>query len=366
MKTDDFDYFLPPASIAQEPLAQRDEARLLEHDLGRNETRHRRVRDLTQVLKAGDLLVVNDTRVRPVRLFGRRQSGGKVEFLLTTAVADHGPRPGVSRWLARVHPARKLRPGERIELDGGAHALAVERPAQDDGKPGPHWMIDLVAAGGTQVEELLLEIGRMPLPPYIQREPGSSDAEDRKRYQTVFADKPGAIAAPTAGLHFTEELLQRLEAMGVERATVTLHVGEGTFQPVAVQDLDQHPMHSESYELPPQTVAAVEACRRRGGRVFAVGTTSVRVLESCVDAEGILRPGSGATRLFLRPGSEFKVVDALLTNFHLPRSTLLMLVSAFAGFERTMELYRIAVEQGYRFYSYGDAMCLHGREGEPH
>ncbi len=258
-----------------------------------------------------------------------------------------------------VRPAKRLRAGDELELEGGAlRAKALTRIAGDDGRPGPEWVLELVPDErfGT-LEQALEEAGRMPLPPYIHRErgPDPDAARDRERYQTVFAARAGAVAAPTAGLHFTDELVERLRANGIELASVTLHVGAGTFQPVQTEDLAQHRMHSEDFTLPQSTVDAVERARARGGRVIAVGTTSVRVLESCADENGRLSAQSGATRLFIQPGFRFRNVDGLMTNFHLPRSTLLVLVSAFAGRERVLRLYREALAEGYRFYSYGDA-----------
>ena len=354
MKLDDFDYHLPPERIAHEPAARRDGARLLVHRLGEKRTEHRGVADLPELLQPGDLLVVNDTRVLPARLFARRASGGAVELLLLEPAG-----PGRA-WRALVHPARKLRPGEVLTVAGGeVEARLVARPDEE-------WRVELVDPLDPRapVEELLARVGRMPLPPYIERggrEPetvGARDALDRERYQTVYARRPGAVAAPTAGLHFTPGLLGALEARGVRRASVTLHVGAGTFRPVKTADPRDHRMHAERFELSPMAVEAIEATRRSGGRVVAVGTTTVRVLESCVDPDGRLVPRTGETRLFLLPGASFRVVDALWTNFHLPKSTLLMLVCAFAGTERVLELYREAVAEGYRFYSYGDPMLL--------
>jgi S-adenosylmethionine:tRNA ribosyltransferase-isomerase len=349
----EFDYELPPERIAQHAIEPRDAARLFVHDVERDASEHVHVRDLERVLRSGDLLVVNDTRVRSARLIGRRASGGAVELLLVE-------RDSAGRWRALARPAGRLKSGETIELEGGAlHARMLERASDADGGA---WWLELLdpRRTGFSLDELIESCGRAPLPPYIAR-PRGADVErdaDRARYQTVFARELGAIAAPTAGLHFTPELLERLAARGVERASVTLHVGEGTFRPVTVDDTEQHVMHSERYVLPVETVAAIERCRARGGRVVAVGTTSVRVLESCADENGSLRAGAGSTNLFLVPGARFRVVDALLTNFHLPRSTLLMLVAAFAGRERVLRLYAEAIERGYRFYSYGDAMLL--------
>ena len=354
MRVSDFDYELPPERIAQEPAHPRDSARLLLHRLAADETEHLRCADIDRVLAPGDLLVVNDTRVRAARLVGQRASGGVVELLLVE-------RLDARRWRALVKPAGRLRAGERLELEGGALvATLTERPRRPDGGPAPEWLLELEPGAGGEVEVALERHGRMPLPPYIRRPRGADPRrdEDRASYQTVFARESGAVAAPTAGLHFTPALLERLAARGVERAALTLHVGEGTFKPVSAQRTEEHQMHAESYTLPAATVAAVERCRQRAGRVVAVGTTSVRVLESCVDSAGRLQPGSGSTRLFLVPGARFQRVDALLTNFHLPRSTLLMLVSALAGRERVLRLYGQAIERGYRFYSYGDAMLL--------
>jgi len=352
MRVDEFDFELPSERIAQEPARPRDAARMFVHAAGADETRHLTVADLDQVLEPGDLLIVNDTRVRPARLHGRRATGARVELLLLGPLEDDGV------WRAMVQPAKKLKPGETIEgLPDGLVARALER----DGTT-PFWSVELFdpAERGRSVEELLERSGRMPLPPYIARqaERDDHDGEDRERYQTVYARTTGAVAAPTAGLHFTPELLERLRGRGVERASVTLHVGLGTFLPVTAETLEEHAMHSESYELSRETVSAIAACKLRGGRVVCVGTTSVRVLESCANEGGQLIAGTGSTNIFLTPGYRFRVVDALLTNFHLPKSTLLMLVSALVGRERILRLYAEAMEQRYRFYSYGDAMLF--------
>lgn len=352
MKVSDFDYELPRECIAQEPARPRDSARLFVHDIEHDRSEHRSVGELDAVLGPGDLLVVNDTRVRSVRLLGRRPTGGAVELLLI----EEGQ---AGRWRSLVKPASRVKAGERIELENGAlEAIPIERS-------GEGWWLELRAAaqGGT-VDELIERTGRMPLPPYIRRTRGDERERDLGDYQTLFAREPGAVAAPTAGLHFTPELVSRLGGAGIDVAPVTLHVGEGTFRPVSADDTEQHEMHVERYTLPPATVERIERAQADGGRVVAVGTTSLRVLESCADASGKLQPGSGATDLFLVPGSRFKVVDALLTNFHLPRSTLLMLVAAFAGLERIQRLYAEAIEARYRFYSYGDAMLLQRRMPE--
>jgi S-adenosylmethionine:tRNA ribosyltransferase-isomerase len=355
MRTDDFDFELPEAAIAQEPAPVRDGAKLLAHDIGEDLTRHLVVRDLTLLLEPGDLLVVNDTEVIPARLFAVRETGGRVEVLLLE------PDSATGTWTAMLRPAKKPKPGEVARL-GEGHAVRFEERLLDDaGGPGAEWRVTLLARDGSDEGELLEECGRMPLPPYIERKLDADKSTDALRYQTVYAAKSGAVAAPTAGLHFTPELLDSLEGRGVRIAKVTLHVGAGTFKPVSAERLDEHVMHSERYELSEETVALVNETRAAGGRVVAVGTTSVRVLESCVDAEGVLRASSGETRLFLSPGSKFHVVDVLMTNFHLPKSTLLMLVSAFAGRERTLALYKEAIREGYRFYSYGDAMLLYAR-----
>ena len=354
MKLSDFDYHLPEGAIAQEPAEPRDAARLLVHDLaGAEPAVHARVRDLGRFLDPGDLLVVNDTRVLSARLFGRRGGGGRTEVLLLERLRGDPRAEAEERWRALCRPATRVRPGEPIEVEGGLRVVPLERLERGA------FDVRIEAPRGEPVAEVLERVGRMPLPPYVRRAAEDErDALDRERYQTVYAREPGAVAAPTAGLHFTEELLAALAARGVERAHVTLHVGEGTFRPVEVEDVEAHPMHAERFAVPAETVAAVERCRARGGRVVAVGTTSVRALESATGPDGRLDRAVGETRLFLRPGDEFRVVDALLTNFHLPRSTLLMLVAAFAGRERTLALYREAIERGYRFYSYGDAMLL--------
>jgi S-adenosylmethionine:tRNA ribosyltransferase-isomerase len=349
MKVSDFDYVLPPERVAQSPTDRREDARMLVHRLGTDSATHRRVSEIGEELRRGDLLVVNDTRVLPARLFAIRPTGGRVELLCTEPLAD-------GSWRAMARPAKKLKPGDLLAIPGTDRGLiAVRRELDAQGVPGPDWIVR--THDGSALEDLLLEHGVMPLPPYIQRD-ARGEPEDRERYQTVFAERLGAVAAPTAGLHFSAALLDELEQRGIERASVTLHVGPGTFLPVTVDDTDAHRMHSERYELSQHTVDAILRTRARGGRVIAVGTTSVRVLEACTDDAGRLTPGSGTTRLFITPGYRFRAIDGLLTNFHLPQSTLLMLVSALAGRQRTLALYREAVEHEYRFYSYGDAMLL--------
>lgn len=342
MLTRDFDFDLPPESIAQQP-APRGESRLLVLD-AEGAARHRRVRDLPRLLRPGDLLVLNDTRVIPARLWGRRAGGGegKIELLLTEKIGDRD-------WDALVKPGRRARPGTVIALDAEGSGLTAEVIEKDPS--GRHRL-----RFSEPVEPHLDRLGHVPLPPYIQR---PDAAADRERYQTVYARSPGAIAAPTAGLHFSEELLREIAAAGVETATVTLHVGLGTFKPVTAERIEEHRMERERWELPEETAEAIRRTRERGGRVVAVGTTVVRTLESAaLSGEDEIQGGGGATELFITPGFRFRVVDALLTNFHLPRSTLLMLVSAFAGKERVLAAYAEAIREGYRFYSYGDAMLV--------
>lgn len=358
MRVSDFDYELPPERIADVPASPRDAARLLVHDVASGRSEHARVRDLPSFLAPGDLLVVNDTRVRAARLVGARASGGAVEMLLVE-------REATGAWRALVKPAARLKPGEEVALEGGALVARTLSRSSGGGGHG-EWSVELVSAATREraSDAELERHGRMPLPPYLHRPRGEDPRReaDRESYQTLFARELGAVAAPTAGLHFTPELLAALSARGVERAHVTLHVGEGTFRSVDVDDTEAHRMHSERFVLGSATAEAIRAARERQRRVIAVGTTSARTLESCAldDGSGLAAARAGETRLFVVPPYRFRVVDVLLTNFHLPRSTLLMLVSAFAGRERTLELYREAIGRGYRFYSYGDAMLLVG------
>lgn len=341
MHADILDYDLPPALIAQQPVPTRDQSRLLVVRRSEGKLAHHVFADLPRLLNPGDLLILNDTRVLAARVFGRRvATGGKWEGLFLLERSD-----GV--WEMLCQAGGRPRPGEVIAIDPGLELHLVEK------LPEGHWLVRPHPAGPPA--ELLDRFGHIPLPPYIRK--GRDHAEDRGRYQTVYAHTPGAVAAPTAGLHFTPRLFERLAERGVERAFVTLHVGLGTFQPIQSVDVRQHRMHRERAVLPEETVRAVTACRARGGRVVAVGTTSVRVLETAA-ATGPWQPWSGETDLFIFPPYEFRVVDALVTNFHLPRSTLLLLVAAFTGAELTRRAYRTAVEQAYRFYSYGDAMLI--------
>lgn len=336
MQTSDFDYDLPRELIAQYPLPERSASRLLV--LGRDGAcTDRRFRDLPGLLAAGDLLVFNETRVIPARLFARKETGGRVELLVERVTGEHAA-------LAHGRASKPLRAGQELALEGGGRLVVINR---QDG-------LVRVEAPDETMMALLQRAGHVPLPPYIER---GDEAADRERYQSVFARIPGAVAAPTASLHFDDAVLAALEARGVHSVRLTLHVGAGTFQPVRGEDLAGHRMHQEWCEVGPAVVDAVAASRERGSRVVAVGTTVVRALESA-SAGGVLRPYAGETDLFIRPGYRFRTVDALITNFHLPRSTLLMLVSAAAGRETVLAAYHHAVAAGYRFYSYGDAMLI--------
>jgi S-adenosylmethionine:tRNA ribosyltransferase-isomerase len=342
MQVADFDYQLPEPLIAQAPVTPRDASRLLVLPPA-GPADHRAFADLPALLAPGDLLVFNDTRVIPARLLGVKEgTGGKVEMLLVDPLGGELPR----RWRALGQAGKAIREGARLRF--GELQAEVERVE------GEGFYTLLLDREGPELEAALASAGRLPLPPYIRREPNAEDAE---RYQTVFARRPGSAAAPTAGLHFTPAVLDRLEARGIARAAVTLHVGPGTFLPVRGETLEGHRMHEERFEVSEATVEAVAACRARGGRVVAVGTTAVRTLESAF-RDGHLHPGAGRTSLFVRPGYTFKVVDGLVTNFHLPRSTLLMLVCAFGGRERVLAAYQEAVSCRYRFFSYGDAMLV--------
>jgi S-adenosylmethionine:tRNA ribosyltransferase-isomerase len=337
-----FDYPLPRERIAQHPTAERDGARLLVLERASGCHRHSRIRELPQWLRAGDLLVVNATRVLPARLRGRKTSGGSGEALLL------GEAPGGGgRYRALVRTSGRLRPGQKFRFGPESAGLDAELVAL--GRDGE---VVLAFAPGAAP----YAAGETPLPPYIRREVAL--AQDTERYQTVFARVPGSVAAPTAGLHLSRRLLDRLRRAGVERAEVVLHIGPGTFRPLRPEDLARGALHTEPFELPAGTAEQIARTRARGGRVVAVGTTAARVLESCAGTDGRVRPARGETDLFLRPGAPFRAVDALLTNFHLPRSSLLLLVAAFAGRERTLAAYAEAIRAGYRFYSYGDAMLI--------
>jgi len=337
----DFDFTLPPELIAQHPAAERSSSRLID---GRGRVPVDRVfRDLPALLDPGDLLVLNDTRVVKARLYGQKTTGGAVEALVERVLPDAQGH----EVLAHLRASKSPRPGTTVRFAEAFDTEVLSRGGPDDSLFRLRFPGDPLA--------LLEAHGHVPLPPYIAH---ADDANDARRYQTVFATKPGAVAAPTAALHFDQALLAALRERGIETAYVTLHVGAGTFQPVRAERLHDHRMHSEWYEVAEATVAAVAAARDRGGRVIAVGTTSVRSLESAARASGALQATRGETDIFITPGFEFRIVDALLTNFHLPRSTLMMLVSAFAGHAHVMALYRHAIEARYRFFSYGDAMLL--------
>lgn len=343
MKTDDLDYSLPEELIAQQPAEPRDSGRLLTYDRASGAAGHRRLRDLPRLLKAGDLLVYNDSRVLPARLFARRPGGGRVELLFLHRVSG-------DVWEALARPSARLKEGMEIVLDGdmdeaspGTRFIMMERLA------GGRWLVENLS--GQDTEAILDQHGQMPLPTYIRqglREPG--------RYQTVYAASPGSAAAPTAGLHFTDALIDRLRQRGVTMAPLTLHVGLDTFRPVSADDLSGHAIHRERYFMPESTCEAVVAARGEGRRVVAVGTTSVRVLETVFQEPR--KALAGETSLFITPGCRFRAVDCLLTNFHLPRSTLLALVMAFAGIGETRRLYQAAIAERYRFYSFGDAMLV--------
>jgi len=335
LRPDEFDYALPPERIAAEPASPRDSARLLVLSDGVSD---RCIRDLPDLLEPGDLLVVNDTKVRRARLFGHRATGGRVELLILKSLPG-----GEFEALARAH--KRLRPGEVVPLEGGLLATLLERP-----EGGAIWRVRIEGGSGG-LEETIERVGHVPLPPYVKR---PDRPEDRESYQTIFAEKVGAAAAPTAGLHFTSGLLDRLVGRGVGIARITLHVGYGTFAPIEAERVEDHRLHAEEFEVTEEAAAAIAG---RKGRLIAVGTTTTRVLESLARTGGI-RAAKGTTDLFLYPGCRFEAVEGLLTNFHLPKSTLLMLVCAFAGRERVLAAYAHALAAGYRFFSYGDAMLV--------
>lgn len=339
-RTADYDFELPPERIAQHPLERRDASRLMVVDRATETIAHRTFAEIAELFDPSDVLVVNRTRVLRARLLGTRASGAPAEILLLKPLGD-------GRYEAMVSPGGKLKPGRRVDIAPGFAAEILDVTDRRTRIVRLHSEL--------AVDEAIDRFGHIPLPPYIDR---ADQPEDAERYQTVFAREAGSVAAPTAGLHFTPELLARIEARGVARAEVLLHVGAGTFKPVEVDDPAQHLMHEEWYSISDETARAINQRRADGGRVWAVGTTSVRTLESAADAAGIIRAGDSETRIFIRPPYQFRAVDHLVTNFHLPRSTLIMLVAAFAGYELTMRAYRLAVGEGYRFYSYGDAMLI--------
>ncbi len=340
MKASDFDYLLPPDLIAQEPLPDRSASRLLVLDRATGAITHRRFPDIVDLIAPQDILVLNVSRVIPARLHGLRASGGEAEVLLVREEPE-------GTWLAMVHPGGKLKPGRKVEFGPDSAVEIVE--VQGGGLRRVRFV------GALDARATLAKYGEVPLPPYIQRAP---TLVDRARYQTVYALHDGSVAAPTAGLHFTAELLERVRARGTAVATLDLHVGPGTFKPVEVEDLASHPMHAEVYAVSDEAAAAINERRDAGGHVWAVGTTVVRTLETVADERGRIHSGVGETAIFIYPPYRFRAVDRLITNFHLPRSTLLMLVAALGGFEAVIAAYQAAVNEGYRFYSYGDAMTL--------
>ena len=339
MKKSDFDFYLPEELIAQTPLEKRDSSRLLVLDKATGALEHRHFYELPEFLNEGDCLVLNNSRVLPARLIGARETGGAVELVLLRDL-------GEGRWECLSRPGRKTKPGTKLVFGGGELTAEVES----------------VAEGGNRIVrfdyegiflEVLERLGKMPLPPYIKEE-----LNDPERYQTVYSRELGSAAAPTAGLHFTQELLDRIAAKGVKLCYVTLHVGLGTFRPVKEDEIEQHEMHSEFCIVPEDTARIISETKQRGGRIIAVGTTSCRTLESFAKDDGTIEPSSGWTDIFIYPGYKFKCIDALVTNFHLPESTLIMLVSALAGREHVLNAYKVAVEERYRFFSFGDAMFI--------
>ncbi len=340
MKITDFDYHLPEELIAQEPAPRRDLSRLMIVYRDKPLIEHRLFKDVVNYLNPGDLLVLNDTKVIPARLPGKKLKGGaEMEVLLLKPLDER-------RWEALVRPGRRIKPGDTLLFGDGLFSGTVEESTAYGGR-----VIRFSYTG--RFADLLSKAGKMPLPPYIKKYSG-----DPLRYQTVYARQEGSVAAPTAGLHFTEELLAEIRTKGVEIASIVLHVGLGTFRPVKVSDITRHQMHAEYYEISEQTARTVNEAKKRGGRLVAVGTTTVRCLEAAARESGEVPPAKGWTELFIYPGYRFKVIDAMITNFHLPRSTLLMMVSAFAGREKILAAYRVAVEERYRFYSFGDAMLI--------
>lgn len=340
MRVADFSFELPDELIARHPMADRTASRLLTLDGNTGELGHKIFKDLIDFLNPNDLMIFNNTKVIPARMYGQKSTGGKVEVLVERVVDEH-------RVLAHVRSSKSPKEGATLILEGKAEATMVARHGE---------LFELEFKGEQTVLNILDDIGHMPLPPYIDR---PDTEEDKARYQTVYNEKPGAVAAPTAGLHFDETLLEKIKEKGIETQFITLHVGAGTFQPVRVDSVDEHVMHSEYIEVSQEVVDAIKKTKANGGRVIAVGTTSVRSLESAAKAsKGELQPLYGDTDIFIYPGYEFQVVDAMITNFHLPESTLIMLVSAFAGQDHIINAYKTAVNEQYRFFSYGDAMFI--------
>lgn len=348
MRTEDLDYTLPPELIAQTPAQRRARSRLLVLDRAADTLTDRLFSDLPQYLRPGDCLVLNDTRVLPARFYGRKETGTVIEGLYL----HPGP---AGAWVVLLKNARRVRAGQTLTLLD-RHEKPLFRAKIVEKLDGGRWVLEIES--DEPAEGALERIGFAPLPPYIRRERFDARGEaDLSSYQTVYARRPGAVAAPTAGLHFDRDLLERVRGMGVQTACVTLHVGIGTFRPVQTETLDEHPMHSERYELGDQAAATINAAAAAGGRIIAVGTTSVRTLET-IAKNRVVAPQEGSTQLFIQPGYEFQIVDAMVTNFHLPKSTLLALVAAFAGLETVKRAYQHAIEEQYRFFSYGDAMLI--------
>jgi S-adenosylmethionine:tRNA ribosyltransferase-isomerase len=353
MKLSDFDYRLPSGLIAQRPPARRGDSRLMVLNRGRASWEHRSFFNLPEYLKPGDALVVNDTKVIPARLIGEKESGGKAEVLLVRKKKGSPGSPHSQEWECLAQSSGRLREKTRVFFEEAVGGEFLGRT------PEGLWRLSLTGSRDEDLDLTLKRIGFAPLPPYIHRNgDGGTREEDRERYQTVYAQKEGAIAAPTAGMHFTEEALEKIRAKGVSVAYLTLHVGMGTFLPVKIEEAEKHRLEPEFFDLRPGTAEVINGARKAGGKVFAVGTTVTRALESSVAESGETRAGQGQTGLFILPGHRFQAVNALVTNFHLPRSTLLMLVSAFAGREFILSAYEEAVKQKYRFYSYGDAMLI--------
>ncbi len=351
MKKQDFNYDLPPHLIAQRPSPQRRDCRLLHLNGDSGELQHKTFAEVGDYLRSGDVLVFNNTRVIPARLYGTKTTGGKVEILIERLL-------GAQKVLAQVRASKTPRAGVRINLHSDQYAANVAAAVEVIGREEGFFVLQFDQSH--KPEDVLTELGHMPLPPYITR---ADDAIDVERYQTVYAQQPGAVAAPTAGLHFDEALIDELRTRGVQTAFVTLHVGAGTFQPMRVDDVREHQMHAEYIEVDARTCAQIQTARDNGGRVIAVGTTSVRCLETAARA-GHIAPYSGDTQIFIYPGYEFRCVDAMITNFHLPESTLLMLVSAFAGRENILQAYGAAIAEEYQFFSYGDAMFIESKQAK--
>ncbi len=344
MQLTDFDYLLPDELIAQVPAARRDASRLLCLDRHSATVESKQFVDILEYFKSGDVLVINDTRVIPARLLGQKQTGGKVEILL---VRQYPGETSADEWLCLTKSSKPLRFGTIVNFTSDFSAEVL------DEMEAPYRRVRFHCPGDFM--QTVETVGHLPLPPYIKRD---DSQEDRSRYQTVFASEKGAVAAPTAGLHFTEDILQQLVVAGVAIVNLTLHIGLGTFLPVRVENICHHKMHAELYSIPVATAEAVNLARKEGRRVFALGTTSARALETAATEDGLLQSGSGDSEIFIYPGYQFKIIDALITNFHLPKSTLLMLVSAFAGRDFILSAYRQAVEERYRFFSYGDCMLI--------